>query len=316
MIRLRLLLPLVAVSSPAWALEPAKHRELAERACFEQQLPEAFCRRVGHQAFETDFKEWEDLSAHAQREHGQDRCSAAEAAATRVSQLGTAIVDGAAIEDYDQVAIALGRALHTMQDECSHHGITNEEHAYYSLTETCGDGDVSPDSQPEAIQCAEARTREVMAFVAEALRETSWRDIQFVCRNDNNEDSCANPTLPGLVTACRFLHAHREWDGIDSSWDTVEVGAELVTSFHEALQGFGRSRTLCGDDPGAIDPAAPRARVADTTAGCKRIDAVCLGKVDDPGETDDADETGGCSTGHPSALLALALLTLVRRRRD
>src|SRR5512143_2057931 len=77
-----LVLPVLTLlaSTNAWALEPGKHRQLAERACAGVGLPDAFCRRMGKQAYETDYEEWHDLSAHAQRELGQDRCTAADAA--------------------------------------------------------------------------------------------------------------------------------------------------------------------------------------------------------------------------------------------
>ena len=81
---------------PAWALKPGKHRALFERACSDAGLPDAFCRRAGRQVYETDFFEWTNLSAHAQRERGQDRCAAADAAIARVDQLARDVVANAA----------------------------------------------------------------------------------------------------------------------------------------------------------------------------------------------------------------------------
>jgi hypothetical protein len=116
-----------------------------------------FCRRIGREAFETDYHEWEDLTAHAQRYLGQERCSAADAVLTRIDTLARMAITKIRSRDQEGAAIAIGRALHTLQDECSHQGMTNEEHSFYSLTQTCEHADVSPDIQPAAIACADKR---------------------------------------------------------------------------------------------------------------------------------------------------------------
>src|SRR5437660_1463747 len=115
-------LALLLMSSSAWALKPGKHRDLAQTACYDARLPAAFCDRMGKQVFETDYLEWTDLSAHAQRERGQDRCTAADLAIARLDRLGRALVADAHARAFEQAAIDLGRALHTLQDECAHHG--------------------------------------------------------------------------------------------------------------------------------------------------------------------------------------------------
>ena len=315
---------LVATATPAAALKPAKHRELLEAACTEVGLPDALCRRAGMATFETDLHEWETLAAHAQRQPGQDRCGAADAALARVDGLARSLVAAADAEDWETVANDLGRALHTIQDECAHRGMFNEEHAYYSLHDVCShDEDLSPDVQPAAIACAEARTREVMWVVADVLLRRDLSSAVYACRDftDENTDACVTPGLVGPVEVCRFLALHDDWDGHDSTWNSAIVGGALVDAFSAGVAGSPASTSVCGVDRGAIDPPAPRpALVERDDPGCLLTSAGCLGKVDgDPYEDDDdADEdpyadgigcNGARSTGW-LVVLALALLGL------
>ena len=313
--RIRLLvLPLLAIlgaSAPAWALKPGKHRQLAEAACAANRLPQAFCDRMGKQVYETDYLEWTDLAAHAQRELGQDRCDAAEAAATRVDMLARAMIAHAAEARYDDAAVDLGRAIHTLQDECAHHGMTNQEHAYYSIEDTCGDGNVSPDTQPDAIACAEDRTDRMMAAAAAALHDTSWSGVEELC--ENPLDSCAVASLPSPFQACDFLSEHYEWDGDDSRWNGDIVGPALEQAFERGLRGDSVSAAVC-DAPDAIDPLQPRAPVTDLDTGCLVTDVLCLGKADAEPAATPAPSTGGCAAGGSPSLL-VALLVLRRRRR-
>jgi hypothetical protein len=308
--------------SAAWALKPGKHRSLAEAACRDAQLPDDFCRRMGKQVYETDFSEWNDLSAHAQRERGQDRCAAADAAIARVDRLAREVVDDVHTLAYEPAAVALGRMIHTIQDECAHHGMSNEEHAFYSLETTCDGVDVSPDTQPAAIACAETRTSAAMQRIATALAGTSWTGVEQICRDFDNKDTCATAALPTPAMACRFLRLHKDWDGTDSTWHTTRVGDALFDAVANALDGSAVSRSLCNGDPHAIDPQMPRANVVDREAGCGLLDAICLGKVDEDGEPvpgASADAAGdGCAASHGSPLAALAVLAalLLARSRN
>ena len=319
-----LLVSLVLLSSAtdAWALKPGKHRTLLEDACGDAGLPDAFCRRAGKQVYEVDYYEWTALSAHAQRERGQDRCAAADAAIARVDALAREVADDVLGGKLEEGAIALGRAVHTLQDECAHHGMTNEEHAFYSLEQTCGEGDVSPDIQPQAVTCADARTRDALARVADALAGAAWSNVDFICRDSEDRDTCATAVLPTPGMACSFLKLHTAWDGDDSTWNGDVVGPALAGAFANGLAGGPAPAPLCGGDASAIDPVAPRTHVTDQEAGCKLADAICLGKVDEDGEpiAGDDDASGGCSTdsggsGATGGLLALFGLALVMARR-
>ena len=316
MLRWLIVLPLVGVSAPAWALKPGKHRDLAETACAAQHLPDAFCRRMGQEAYQTDYEEWDRLAAHAQRERGQARCDAADAALARVDQLARAVVADAHAARFDEAAAELGRVVHTLQDECAHHGITNEEHAYYSLDQTCTGDQVSPDVQAEAIACADARTQRAFAAVAAALADVSWNGVDYICRDSENRDSCAAASLPSPVMVCDFLALYADWDGGDSSWNGAIVGPELETVFAAALAGEQTSRSACAGDPRAIDPLAPRAMVSTKDLTCTLTEIACLGKVDgEDGDPEPARPDGCAVGGTPALWLAALALTLRSRSR-
>ena len=282
----------------------------------EARLPDAFCYRMGKQVYETDYEEWDQLSAHAQRERGQDRCAAADAALARLDQLGRAVVADAHAQRFEQAAIDLGRALHTLQDECAHHGMTNEEHAFYSLEQTCTGEQVSPDVQPAALTCAQARTRDAMTVVAAALADVSWSGVESICVDYDNRDTCTQAVLPTPIQVCDFLALYHEWDGGDSTWDGTRVGPALAAGFAAAVAGEPATSSICAGDTHAIDPISPHATVVDRDAGCVLTDITCLGKVDEDGEPMRKPvDVGGCAAGGaPGALIALGLLVLSRRR--
>lgn len=318
MARWSLVLPVLALLAPAhaWALKPAKHRQLAEASCKQVGLPDAFCRRMGKAVYETDYREWNDLSAHAQTERGQARCAAADAAVTRVEALGRSVVAAIRARDHERAAVDLGRALHTIQDECAHHGMTNEEHAFLSLEQTCEGMDASPDLQPEAIACAAQRTATVMNQVRTALSGATWTGVAELCRDwhsDNQDaDACAGASLPTPIMACDFLALYDDWDGSDTRWNSAIVGPSLVDAFRAGLRGEAASRTVCAGDLHAIDPVAPAATQQVTDVTCGLVDIGCLGKVDDGTEVDPYGEetaapSGGCSTGGGSTGLLLGL---------
>lgn len=311
--RWQAVLPLVVllVPAPALALKPGKHRSIAEASCKANHLPEAFCRRMGKAVYETDYEEWTDLSAHAQTERGQARCDAADAAITRVDRLARSVVGSAAAGDLQTAAIDLGRALHTIQDECAHHGMTNEQHAFLSLEQTCGDdADVSPDIQPAAITCATERTSAVMKRVASALAGTRWTGVDRLCTDpfaDRDMDTCATAVLPTPIMACDFLSLFRDWDGVNSRWNGL-VGPALVDAFAAGLANTPASSSVCAGDPSAIDPEpVPRTAVVDNTCGL--VDIGCLGKVDGDADVDPYGEepsAGGCNAaGSPGWLASM-----------
>jgi uncharacterized protein (TIGR03382 family) len=221
----------------------------------------------------------------------------------------------------EAAAISLGRALHIVQDECAHHGMTNQEHAFYSLTQQCSGDQVSPDVQPAALACARTRTAEVMALAAHALADAPWNTAYDLCTDwgsDSQRDKCENAALPSPFMACDFLAEHKDWDGDDSTWHPTRVGDALVASFGAGLAGTPATRSMCGADASAIDPPNPRAPLTDRSKklGCFSTSLGCLGKVDDGGASSDPMSSGGCNTTSSSAgLLVLVLAALLPRRR-
>ncbi|MGE5185520.1 MAG: hypothetical protein ACM31C_25830 [Acidobacteriota bacterium] len=325
-----LVLPIVLAATPAWALKPGEHRALAEAACTNSGLPDAFCRKLGQAVYETDYREWTDLSAHAQTPAGSDRCTAADASVQRVDALARSVTAAAASGDLATAATDLGRALHTLQDECAHHGMTNEQHAYFSLDSTCGGELQSPDVTPEAIACATARTQRAMTAAAAALAGTDWSRVDWLCEGTSNGDSststdtCAQASLPTPFQACDFLAEYKRWDGRDTTWNAAIVGPALEDAFAAGLRGGPVASSICAT-PGAIDPIAPAATLSTSDVSCGLTDIGCLGKVDgtgdggaDPyGDPPAATAAGGCSTGAGAGwLLALVSLVLSSRSRS
>ena len=155
-----------AAEPPSQTQDPLKtkdHSAITGAACRAHGLGESFCSRVQAEAFNVDHDEWTTLAAHSQPEAGQSQCEAALAVQTRLHSLGgemhqimsEGIPDGASV---DKLAKALGRSLHTIQDNCAHHGMSNPQHAWYSIRDWCISSGEDPDSAPEALQCAREET--------------------------------------------------------------------------------------------------------------------------------------------------------------
>jgi hypothetical protein len=319
---------ILGAGGTAHALKPAKHRDLAINACVAAHLPTAFCQRIGEAAFNTDAQEWDDLAAHAQREEGQPRCEAADAALARVDGLAREAIERIRGGDDGGGADLLGRALHTIQDECAHHGMTNPEHAHYSLEATCSSADVNPDTQPAAVACAAAQTTAALQVIAAELAvapAVPVGPLGEVCPTDYTNDSrrtvCDYTVLPGPTQACAFLATHTAWDGVDTRWEATAVGGQLVAALAAGLAGGPAPAPACGAGP--IDPIAPPpvVDVAAADVSCFVASVGCLGKVDgEPGAPAAATSSepggGGCSTsGGRSWLPLLAVAGVVARRR-
>lgn len=325
------------VPAIAHALDQSKHRAVSRDACADADLPWNFCERVGIEAYNVDHFEWHDMAAHAQVDAGQSQCEAANLAADRVGTLGTELRDGIAGfatsklgVDSQTLAIALGRALHTIQDNCAHRGVSNPHHAWLSHDDTCLGTKRSPDARPEALACAEAETAAVVAAFASAVR-----DAGIALRNldDQGDRPMEITRWPSRGDVCEFLASGGSWDGVDDHWNDGIVVPAVRERFVAGLGGASASADVCGGDPQALATAADPA--IDTSAGqaaCKSIQAFCFGKDDapdalppwqDPAEAaaDNAgDDAQGCAIGDaraPSlgAFVAIVLLGGRGRRR-
>lgn len=334
---------LLGTAGSAHALKPGTHAELAKQTCVEAGLPSAFCLRIATENYNTDSREWDDLAAHAQIDAGETACVAADRTAERMWRLGSEIRQhlasvgaGATLENVGLAASAVGRALHTIQDNCAHHGMPNPQHAWFSLSDFCHDTELSPDIQSDAVSCARAETQAVLQLVADAVRDsgTATRLDAKSCppapggRDNNEQPVCQRRFLPGPIDACRFLASAKDWDGIDRTWANDVVAGALQQAFAAGLAGEPTLGSVCGGDESVLSSAVsqPMIDVSAGTPSCGKSKFLCLGKADDADnpffdhEHDELgeDETGGCSTGGGGggALMVIAGLLISCRRRS
>lgn len=320
------------VTGPALALDQKEHRSISQAVCLEQGLDANFCELVGTAAYNVDSNEWSDLPAHAQAAEGQNACDAANDAAKRValltSELRAQFVTPGSAQRATSLAIALGRTLHTLQDDCAHDGQPNTQHAWASLSDTCEDTNLSPDTQHEAITCASIETKRAMSEFTDALWNAS-------ASSDGLSDVEANAHWPARGDVCTFLDSADSWDGIDRRWNHDKMVSALGSAFALGISGLSAPTNLCQNDSHALDRPNPAPRV-DTSQGadyCWTVNMYCVGKADEmsaappwvrpetpaPAPTT-SESSAGCSLAarSPSPLpawLLASLLVLARRRR-
>lgn len=341
------LLVMLAPASGARALSPSTHRDLARAECVASGLPRRFCDAVASAAYSTDVREWEDMAAHAQIPTGSNPCDAATASAEREQRLGDEIrlelevlSAGASDDAAERVAVALGRALHTVQDECAHAGMPNAEHAWLSRSDLCDGTRSSPDLQPEAAACASEVTRRLVGSFRAALETRAlsfWVLDALQCASAAGDDRrwpnpCSDQVLPGPGQLCDFVLEAHGWDGVDRRWDSAIVGPALDDAFARGLAGDSSSVRVCALDEVMLPPerVAPPVDVSAGPVSCVRLELLCLGKTDEASsffEDEDSEPLAaigpGCSAaangraGVPSApvVFALAIGTLARFRR-
>ncbi len=336
---------LFGTAGSAHALKPGTHADLAKQSCLAEGLPSSFCQRLATEDYNTDSREWEDLRAHAQIDAGETACVAADRTAARLWQLGSdlrqhlASVRARATDtNVGLAATAVGRALHTIQDNCAHRGMPNPQHAWFSLSDFCLGTELSPDIQADALRCARSETDAVMQLISDAVRDsgTSSALAAESCppapstgpRDTQEQPICQQRFLPGPIDACRFLGGAKDWDGIDRTWANVVVAGALHQAFAAGLAGAPNLDSVCGGDESVLSSAVsqPMLDVSGGAPTCSKAKLLCLGKADDAenpffdhdhdGVTED-ESTGGCSTGGGGggALVVFAGLLISRRRR-
>lgn len=325
-----------ATASTAHALEQPKHRAISRDTCAAFGFPWNFCKRVGAETYNVDAFEWNDLSAHAQPDvaNGQSPCDGANAAAARVRSLGldlhngiNSIRNGLPWADGTNMAAALGRALHTIQDNCAHRGVSNPHHAWHSLSDTCSGTANSPDTRPEASDCAQRETEAVMDAFATAM---SNGGLDPSVLDDGVREGSTH--WPKRSEVCEFLGSGNAWSGVDDHWNNDIVVPALRNHFMAGLFGTSIAGDVCGGDGNAL--ATWRAANVDTGGGqgfCVKIQAYCIGKGDsmpeappweDPVEAaidNEGVEPQGCSVGGRGdagfGWAVLVVVAAVRRRR-
>jgi uncharacterized protein (TIGR03382 family) len=323
----------LAFAPAAHALNQSKHFDLARASCGAAGLPDAFCQRVAVETYDVDHNEFEVLAAHSQIPDGKTTCDAANDSLWRVFWLGGQIrqaIGGVVYQPSragnDQLAQHLGRALHTIQDNCAHKGMPNPQHAWHSLSDVCRGTSESPDVQPDAIDCATVESDGVIAGFVDTLQDVG---ADFAQLSDVTGDD--DKHFPAYTDVCAFLASANDWDGVDRRWDNTVMRPALAAQLLAGMSGADDSQfqRVCGNgadvDNAFTDPDF------DTSGGaqsCIQIHAFCLGKADSLEETappwepaaQSTTTQGGCSAvpGPPSdGLVLLGLLAvawLVRRR--
>ena len=329
----------LGAASPAFALKPSVHADIAQKSCQAAGLGKDLCTRIATEDYDTDEREWDDLRAHAQIDDNQTACVAADLTATRMWTLGSdlrgklaAFGHSGSNTDAGAVASAIGRALHTAQDDCAHHGMPNPQHAWFSLGDYCNGTSTSPDVQSDAIACAKVETDAIMATVATAIR-SSGLGTQLAASSCPLA-VCSGRWLPGPFEACNFLGLASDWDGIDRTWNNAVVVPALRAAFASGVAGqpAPAADSICHGDERVLSNATSRP-VVDVSGGtltCFKAHLLCLGKADDGNGSDVEnpfaddpsvdDAAAGCAAGGGGAglgmLAPLAALGLVRRRRS
>ncbi len=323
-------LAVTLLAGPAAALNQSAHLQISREACRQAGLPASFCQHVGVATADVDALEWNDLGAHAQTGDGEPTCEAADRSYHRVRMLGIEMrihLEGPS----EDLGRSLGRALHTIQDNCAHAGMPNPQHAWHSLADACTGTHESPDLQPEALQCARRETAAILTAFQAARSDAGLAASALEIVNDSGAEPSIPESnrFPPRAGVCHFLTVDAgHWDGVDRRWNNDR----MVDTLREALLGALRSESvavndLCAD-VGALLSPKPNRRVA-TSGGksiCQKVWLFCLDKTDGaesppPWEEPAASVVGrsGCTcvasappTTPPS--LALLLLALVAAR--
>jgi len=331
---------IVCIPTSAEAFTGTVHNSMTRAACTAAGLPSSLCRRIAMEAENTDAHEWKDMRAHAQMSGELPMCDAANEIVVRLRDLGEEYRTSLAAlssttswvereEHAGVAAAALGRALHTLQDNFAHQGVTNQQHGWYSLADFCEGTKSSPDFRPGAEEEARAMTEDFFAELALSLNDAALVKLlnSNACPVDQDAESsldpCSQVVLPAPWELCNFLAESKSWDGIDRRWDSDIVSSALVDAFFS-----GTAMDLCSESTLEL-PAAAAVNVTEGIPTCTSAHLLCFGKVDDPGLAADepapataSEESGGCSIANGSqreglmlAAAALALSLVLRRRR-
>ena len=316
----------------AHALNQAEHQQLAHDGCVAHGLPDRFCRQVGVEAYNVDHYEWDDPSAHAQMADDGTACDGANASMARELSLGQEIrrrIENLAYSpsrsENDALARAIGRALHTVQDNCAHAGMPNVQHAWASMSDTCDGTSISPDVQPEAIDCARSATDVVMGTVVDTMSDWGLEKSSLA------QTDVGGTHWPSYGDVCSFLGEAGTWNGGDRHWDNSIVDPALRSVLTWAITSDNAyAWDVCYDAPdGIVVSLANDVDVSGGPPSCVKISVFCLGKADGaseappPWEADDvvdASTAGGCQAsggagGGGLGFAAIAAMLAFRRRR-
>lgn len=262
-------------------LKTDDHRAITNEYCVRAGFHDAFCARVASEAFITDRIEWDHPWAHGMPRPGQGHCDAAAEVQQHLTRHGRQIRSIVARpslgrRDLEELAQALGRALHALQDNCAHEGMTNPQHSWYSVRGFCSMSGEDPDTAPAALECAATETRLAFRAMKEVFRAAGkdpaslWQAPDMAAPN------------PGLDHVCQFLGEWSQFDGKDSRWDIGVTAPKLRETLTTAILTGDATPPLCeglaapagGGSPIAVKrPRPPVTRVSDPT--CLPIKVLC-----------------------------------------
>jgi len=306
------------------AFDQLTHYLVTAESCARSGLPEDFCRRVGVASRDVDAKEFWDLAAHAQSE-GTELCGAANAVARRLHELGAKFfanlsVAKEALGDPTGekatnasvgMGVTLGMALHTLQDNCAHQGMTNAQHAWLTRSDMCQGTNLDPDDAPELKACAVEVTDAVMAVVASHIKEAQVLEMvgQVSCQDVGWVGPCSEDATVSAEDACAFLAMAVTWDGVDRRWDVSVVAPHLEAAFLE-----GSAEDMCS----VAGPVVASQDALDVSGGpptCSEYHVLCMGY----GSSPNGWSCLGCAGARPrgflgTSLVLLILLGVLRRR--
>jgi hypothetical protein len=304
------------------ALAMEAHLRIAAEECRSTTLPASFCQRIAKEAHDVDAWEFDDVVSHAQMESIEDICGSANAVEDRLQGLGEDFRNAlAALRDESypwgsgaestatEAGRAVGRALHTIHDNCAHQGMANPEHAWFSLSDTCLDTALSPDAAPGVEDCARLQTQLFLPSIVAAVDDAGLasRLGQNSCVRDFRTDTnpCDQVTSPFPHEACVFLSEAKAWDGVHRVWDGAVVAPWLIRAF----QG-DPPIDFCADPDFQVSPELG-IDVSMGTPSCTMIHVACLGKADEVDYSDIPSHSEGCSSTPRGGLDLLALVGLV-----
>jgi hypothetical protein len=258
-------------------LSSSDHASVTDSACRAAGLPNEFCLRLAVEAVNVDRSEWTTLPAHAQKEMDQSSCDGAAAVQSRLHALGsevrTLIAAGKSSPDAtNALASALGRALHTVQDNCAHAGMTNEQHSWLTNREICVADNQSPDKDPEAVTCAREETAAILR---------TFHGVVGASALDTNALSAATDAIkhsPTRGQACEFMHLWKKFDGVDTRWNVTSTREAFRKTLTDAFVSDKAPAELCANGDAALASETPRARVEVTDPTCGGVAIVCIGK--------------------------------------
>jgi hypothetical protein len=263
-------------------LKTTAHQQISIAECEAAGISRSFCERVGAEAFNVDSQEWNNLEAHAMPTLQQSQCDAAAAVQGRLRRRGAeirAILAKHTITygDGDALASSLGRALHTIQDNCAHEGMTNPQHSWYSNRGWCLSDGEDPDEKQAALDCAARESVAVLKAFADAARAAGYHPETL------GVSAALGTVDPDRDQVCSFLHEWSQFDGFDRRWDNAVTLPAFRDTFIAAFTTGAAVADACtglpvaaGHSPIAIKNPRPRASVSYPL--CFTTEVYCVGE--------------------------------------